>query len=38
MGGARKQLMVVSFTGSKSGRQYTLPLSAHRIDNDLYAG
>jgi hypothetical protein len=37
MGGARKHLMVVSFTGRKSGRQYTIPLGAHRIDNDLYA-
>ena len=37
MGAARKQLMVVSFKGRKTGRQYTIPLSAHRIDNDLYA-
>ena len=37
MGAARKQLMVVSFNGRKTGRQYTIPLSAHRIDNDLYA-
>jgi hypothetical protein len=37
MGGARKELMVVSFNGRKTGRQYTIPLSAHRIDNDLYA-
>jgi hypothetical protein len=37
MGAARKQLMVVSFTGRKTGRQYTIPLSAHWIDNNLYA-
>jgi hypothetical protein len=32
-----KQLMVLSFTGRKSGRQFTIPVSAHVIDNDLYA-
>jgi hypothetical protein len=37
MGGARNQLMVVSFTGRKTGRKYSIPVSAHRIDNDLYA-
>jgi hypothetical protein len=36
-GGARDQMMVVSFTGRKSGRRYSIPLSAHRIDNSLYA-
>jgi hypothetical protein len=36
-GGARKQMMVVSFSGRKTGRQYSIPLSAHRIDSDLYA-
>ena len=36
-GGARKQLMVLNFTGRKSGRRYSIPVSAHRIDNDLYA-
>lgn len=36
-GAARKQLMVLSFTGRKSGRQYSIPVSAHRIDGDLYA-
>ena len=30
MGAARKQLVVVSFNGRKTGRQYTIPLSAHR--------
>ena len=37
LGPARKQLMVVNFTGRKTGRQYSVVLSAHRIDNDLYA-
>lgn len=37
MGPARKQLMVLSFNGRKTGRQYSIPVSAHRIDNDLYA-
>jgi hypothetical protein len=36
-GPARNQLMVVDFTGRKSGKQYSLPLSAHMIDNILYA-
>jgi hypothetical protein len=37
MGPARNQLMLVSFTGRKSGRHYSIPLSAHLIDNNLYA-
>lgn len=37
MGPARKQLMVLSFTGRKTGRQYAIPVSAHWIDNILYA-
>jgi hypothetical protein len=37
LGNLRKQLMVLSFTGRKSGRPYSVPLSAHVIDNDLYA-
>ena len=36
-GSARKQLMVLSFTGRKTGRPYSLPVSAHMIDNNLYA-
>jgi hypothetical protein len=36
-GPARNQLMVVDFTGRKSGRPYSLVLSAHVIDNILYA-
>jgi hypothetical protein len=37
MGPARNQLMVLSFTGRKTGRRYSTPVSAHRIDNELYA-
>jgi hypothetical protein len=36
-GPARKQLMVLSFTGRKTGRPYSLPVSAHLIDHELYA-
>jgi transposase InsO family protein len=36
-GPARNQLMVVDFTGRKSGKHYSIPLSAHVIDNILYA-
>ena len=36
-GPARNQLMVVDFAGRKSGRPYSLVLSAHVIDNILYA-
>jgi hypothetical protein len=36
-GAARHQLMVVSFTGRKSGRHYSIPVSAHLIDGILYA-
>ncbi|ORV09824.1 hypothetical protein [Mycobacterium celatum] len=37
VGAARKQLMLLSFTGRKTGRQYSIPLTAHRLGNDLYA-
>lgn len=37
MGPARKHLMVVSFSGRKTGRQYSIPLSAHWIDDILFA-
>jgi hypothetical protein len=37
MGGARNQLMVVSFSGRKSGHHFSIPLSAHLIDDILYA-
>lgn len=36
-GAARKQFMVLSFTGRKTGKPYSIPLSAHLIDNQLYA-
>jgi hypothetical protein len=36
-GPMRKQLMVLSFTGRKSGNQYSIPVSAHVIDNQRYA-
>jgi hypothetical protein len=29
--------MVLSFTGRKTGRPYSIPVSAHVIDGDLYA-
>jgi hypothetical protein len=32
-----KQFMVLNFTGRKTGRPFTLPVSAHVIDGDLYA-
>jgi hypothetical protein len=36
-GPARKQLMVLKFNGRKTGKPYSIPLSAHLIDNQLYA-
>jgi hypothetical protein len=36
-GGLRRQMMVLNFTGRKSGRQFSLPVSAHQVDNNLYA-
>lgn len=36
-GSARRQLMVLKFSGRKTGRQFTIPVSAHVIDGDLYA-
>jgi hypothetical protein len=36
-GSARKQLMVMSFKGRKTGRPYSILVSAHVIDNQLYA-
>ena len=32
-----KQVMVVNVAGRRTGRRYSIPLSAHRIDGDLYA-
>ena len=36
-GSLRKQMMVVNVTGRKSGRRYSIPVTAHRIDGALYA-
>ncbi|OBJ48431.1 hypothetical protein [Mycobacterium sp. 1423905.2] len=36
-GPLRQQLMVLHFTGRKSGRHFSIPVSAHVIDGDLYA-
>lgn len=37
VGAAGKTMMVLSFTGRKSGRRYSVPVSAHQIDHNLYA-
>jgi hypothetical protein len=36
-GAARNQFMVIDFAGRKSGRRYSLVLTAHTIDGILYA-
>ena len=36
-GPLRNQLMVLNFKGRKSGRQFSIPVSAHQIDGALYA-
>ncbi len=36
-GALRRQMMVLNFKGRKSGRQFSIPVSAHRLDNTLYA-
>jgi hypothetical protein len=36
-GGLGRQTMVLNFTGRKSGRQFSVPVSAHQIDDTLYA-
>lgn len=36
-GSLRKQLMVLNFRGRKSGREFSIPVSAHHIDGALYA-
>ncbi len=36
-GPMRTQMMVVTVTGRKTGRQYTIPLTAHVVDGILYA-
>jgi hypothetical protein len=37
MGAMREEMMVVNVTGRKTGRRYSIPLSAHEIDDTLYA-
>jgi hypothetical protein len=37
MGPGRQQLMVVGYTGRKSGKRYSIPVSAHLLDDILYA-
>jgi hypothetical protein len=37
LGGARRQFMVLNFSGRKTGRRYSIPVTAHVIDGDLYA-
>lgn len=36
LGAVLKDFMVVSFTGRKSGRHFSVPVSAHRVGDDLY--
>jgi hypothetical protein len=36
-GHGRQLLMVLNFTGRKSGKQFSIPVSAHVIDDQLYA-
>ncbi|KUI25555.1 hypothetical protein AU196_22315 [Mycobacterium sp. IS-1742] len=36
LGSALTQFMVVSFTGRKTGRRFSVPVSAHHLDGDLY--
>jgi hypothetical protein len=36
-GGLRNQMMVVDVTGRRTGRRYSIPVSAHRIDDAIYA-
>ena len=36
-GGLGKQMMVLNFKGRKSGRQFSIPVTAHKLDNALYA-
>ena len=37
VGSGLTSMMVVSFTGRKSGRKYSVPVSAHQIGDGLYA-
>ncbi|WP_163719787.1 hypothetical protein [Mycolicibacterium psychrotolerans] len=37
LGRPLSEFMVLDFTGRKSGRHFSIPVSAHRLDGDLYA-
>jgi hypothetical protein len=37
LGAFGRELMVVSFNGRKTGRRYSIPVSAHHIGDQLYA-
>ena len=37
LGGPLRGFMVLNFAGRKTGRPYSIPVSAHRIDGTLYA-
>jgi len=37
LGSSLKDFMVVNFTGRKSGKRFSVPVSAHHLDGDLYA-
>ncbi|KWX68040.1 hypothetical protein [Mycobacterium sp. NAZ190054] len=36
LGGVLSPFMLVAFTGRKSGKKYSTPVSAHLLDGDLY--
>lgn len=36
IGASLTEFMVVDFTGRKTGRRFSVPVSAHRLDGDLY--
>lgn len=36
-GPIRKQLMLLHFTGRKTGHRYDVPVTAHRINDELYS-
>ena len=36
LGGRLTEFMLVSFTGRRTGRQFSVPVSAHQLDGDLY--
>jgi len=36
LGPALKDFMAVSFTGRKTGRHFSVPVSAHHVDGQLY--